>query len=266
MITPFTDAEGSILVQLLIAHCITDFLIQSNKGVRDKEEKLARSGYLWKHVGITMLVAWLILFNAAYWKQVLFIGTTHFLIDLGKIYTAKWGRKPVSSSFQLWLFIIDQLLHVIMIVVAWLWIIGGWARFQTALEGLHQYHFLLRVLGYLLVMGPVSYLIKFLTSKWAGALEKSNDGLQNAGMWIGFLERLLIITLVYMDQFTGIGFLVTAKSILRLIDRPEAPRVDTGQQPTFSSRKHTEYVLIGTFLSFGAAMIIGIVINWLIKH
>ncbi|HVG11992.1 MAG TPA: DUF3307 domain-containing protein, partial [Flavisolibacter sp.] len=178
MTTPFTDAEGSILVQLLIAHCITDFLIQSNKGVRDKEEKLAKSTYLWKHVGITMLVAWLILFNTSYWKQILFIGSTHFLIDLAKIYVAKRRRKPVSSAFQLWLFIIDQLLHIVMIVIAWLWIIDGWTRFGAAVgEGLHHYHFLLRVLGYLLVMGPVSYLIKFLTSKWAGALEKSNDGL-----------------------------------------------------------------------------------------
>jgi len=88
------------------------------------------------------------------------------------------------------------------------------------------------------------------------------DSLKDAGRWIGMLERILIITFIFINQYIGIGFLIAAKSLLRLIDKPENA---FGTSKPFSSRKHTEYVLIGTFLSFAIAILTGLVINWLLS-
>lgn len=56
--------------------------------------------------------------------------------------------------------------------------------------------------------------------------------------------RLLEVRIGY--QFGAIGFLFAAKSLLRFID---------------TARAKTEYVLVGTLLSFGIAIISGIIIT-----
>jgi hypothetical protein len=261
----FTYAEGSLMVRLLIAHFLTDFFLQSANQVRDKNLKGIRSSALWVHIATTVVVAWVFVFQWHYWPQMVLLGSTHLLIDLAKRYIDIRNRKPYSTSFQTSIFLIDQLLHITVLIVLWLWMISGWERMVGILRTyLPQYSLLLYVLGYLIVLGPVGYLIRFLTVQWADDLDQTNDGLKNAGMWIGCLERVLVLTLVLMHQFTAIGFLVTAKSLLRLIDRPEPAKVNTGQSFPFSARKHTEYVLIGTFLSFGFAILAGLCINWLL--
>ena len=74
-------------------------------------------------------------------------------------------------------------------------------------------------------------------------------GLDNGGMWIGQLERILILMFILFHVPTGIGFLIAAKSILRFSEARE-------------EQKLAEYVLIGTFLSFGLA----ILLSFCMKH
>ena len=267
MITPFTTEEGSLLVRILIAHCITDFLLQSAKGVKSKQEKILRSASLYKHIGVLIIITWLLIWDRNQWLAVSIIALTHLIIDAAKL----WANKKISEKSNphkdIWLFSIDQLLHVIVIVWVWLQMIGGYhAIARMAKIILPDYHLLLRVLGYLILIGPVTYIIRFLTKKWSDHLD-TREGLQDAGKWIGILERILIITLVFIEQFTAIGFLVAAKSIIRLIDKPEVspPLQELMHKPAFNARKHTEYVLIGTFLSFGFAIVTGLIINWLAK-
>lgn len=78
-------------------------------------------------------------------------------------------------------------------------------------------------------------------------MEKINDTeIQRAGRWIGTIERVLALALVLLNQYTAIGFIIAAKSILRYNEK------DTGK---------TEYVLVGTLLSFSIALFIGIGIS-----
>jgi hypothetical protein len=156
----------------------------------------------------------------------------------------------------------DQLIHIFIIVVLWLALINGWSKMNFLLRRyLPDYRILLVVLGYLLMTNPIGYFIQFITKRWVKDLNMG-DSLKDAGRWIGMLERILIITFIFINQYIGIGFLIAAKSLLRLIDRPES--VFASSQP-FSSRKHTEYVLIGTFLSFTLAILTGLAINWLLN-
>ena len=75
-----------------------------------------------------------------------------------------------------------------------------------------------------------------------------DESLQSAGKYIGMLERLFVFAFFASGHPEGVGFLIAAKSVFRFGDLKEA-----------KSRKLTEYVLIGTLVSFGIAMITGII-------
>lgn len=72
--------------------------------------------------------------------------------------------------------------------------------------------------------------------------EGADRGLPDGGRMIGRLERLLIYLFVLIDAPTAIGFLVTAKSILRF-----------GEIKDRESHRLAEYIIIGTLMSFGFA-------------
>ncbi len=257
--TPFSYDEASILVRLLIAHCITDFLLQPDKWIIDKRRKVWSSKYLWYHGIVTGALAWVFVPDLQLWWAILFIITTHSITDGWKLSAEKKRGSKLS------LFLVDQLIHVVVLVITWLWIIDGWKGVNIFIQTfLPDYKILLRLLGYLIMIGPVGYVIQFLTRKWMYDLHP-DDSLKEAGKWIGNLERVLTITFIYINQFGAIGFLFAAKSILRVIDKPDKPNSEPTLIKPFSSRKRTEYVLIGTFLSFTIAILTGLIVNWLLS-
>src|SRR5690606_25230358 len=98
---------------------------------------------------------------------------------------------------------------------------------------------------------PASVLVKILISGWAPKTEDDkNDSLQNAGKYIGILERLFVFAFILTDHWEGIGFMLAAKSIFRFGDLKES-----------KDRKLTEYVMIGTLLSFGMAILVGLLLT-----
>lgn len=255
----FTYEEASLLMRLLIAHCLTDFFLQPDKWVKEKRRKIWRSKYLWYHGLITGGVAWIFLADIRLWWIVLLITITHVITDGYKLQAE---RKRGSGLIP---FLVDQFIHLVVIIISWLWIIKGWSKMNLVLhEFLPHYRILIRLLGYLLMIGPVGYIIQFLTRKWQNELNPE-DSLKDAGKWIGILERVLTLTFVFISQFGAIGFLITAKSLLRVIDKPDKPSGEPTLIRPFSSRKRTEYVLIGTFLSFSIAILTGLIINWVLS-
>ena len=72
----------------------------------------------------------------------------------------------------------------------------------------------------------------------------------NAGRVIGNVERMLTLVFVMLGQYEAIGFLLAAKSLLRFRE------TDTVK---------SEYVLVGTLLSFGIAILIGVAVKLLIE-
>jgi hypothetical protein len=268
MTTFFTHEEGSILLRLLIAHLLTDFFWQPDKWVKEKENRIWSSKFLWYHCILTGIVAWIFLWDTSLWWAALAVMFLHLLTDGVKSTISrninKNGHYTVEKKAKigLKLFTIDQLSHILVLIAVWLFIIKGYGRTYVLLKkALPDYRLLLHAAGYLFVLEPVGYFIGWLTRRWSGELNVE-DSLHDAGRWIGMLERILILTFVYMGQFAAIGFLITAKSLLRVIDRPDRATTDPGFIQPFSSRKHSEYVLIGTFLSFAIALGTGLIVNY----
>jgi len=103
--------------------------------------------------------------------------------------------------------------------------------------------------AYLLAITAGYYLIYFVLSKF-----QIDDaaGLKHAGLAIGVLERIFVLTLVLLGEFTAISLVLAAKSIARFAD--------------LKKREFAEYYLIGTFSSMLFALFVGVVTVWLLKQ
>lgn len=232
-----------ILIQLILAHLIGDFLLQPKKWVEDKERRTLRSPYLYYHVLIHMVLVMLILGDLNLWWIAALTGITHYAIDLSKLLL----QKPKTKK---WWFFADQFLHLIVILGIGVY----FNELDTAI--FKNREFLKYVLGAFFLTTPVSIIMKMLLSTWTPSTNhQSNietESLSNAGKYIGILERLLVFTFISVNHWEGVGFMIAAKSIFRFSDLAQAKQ-----------RKLTEYVLIGTLLSFGIAVCTAILINYL---
>lgn len=94
-----------------------------------------------------------------------------------------------------------------------------------------------------------SMVIKVIMSQWA--IEGNEGSLEKAGQYIEMLERLLVFGFVVLNQWQAIGWLIAAKSVFRFADLSKA-----------RDRKPTEYILIGTLISFGMAIFIGMLYQY----
>jgi len=229
----------NLLLRLLIAHLLTDFVLQPTSWVKDKKQKKQRSPKLYFHVLIAGATAYLFAGLWHNWWLPLIIIITHFFIDLWKL------NRPENLTY----FLLDQLFHILVVIALWISISFDLHTVWAYLIALTQNtKFWLIATGYVLVTWPLGYIIGMATEKWRDAAEVNKEGLAKAGVWIGFFERLLILTFIISNQFAAVGFLIAAKSILRFSDKE-------------NTQKKTEYVLIGTLMSFAFAAIIGIVIT-----
>ena len=233
-----------ILLQLLLAHILTDFVLQPSRLIRHKRRLKGRSWFLYVHAFLAGFLSLLFLQNLELWLTAVFIGVTHFLIDLWKLQQRKDNLK---------FFLLDQFLHLLIIGLAWLYIIDGFDKIFPLLQNLlTDTYFLAALIGYLLIIFPTGFLIGKATQRWQDEIEISHKkhSLEAAGRYIGIFERILVLTFILTDNFSAIGFLIAAKSILRFSDKSE-----TG------ARKQTEYVLIGTLMSFAITIVIGLLIR-----
>ena len=233
-----------IFVKLLLAHLLGDFLLQPTSWVLDKESKKHKSIYLYIHTAIHGILAWILVGEMAFGWFAMVLALLHGGIDFIKLYFQKTKTK------RNW-FVIDQALHLVVIVL----IISVYKKLTIDFEILNN-EFWIITTGILFLTKPTSIILKNVISIWTPENVSENDSsLQNAGNYIGILERLLIFCFLMTNHFEAIGFLLAAKSIFRFGDLKEA-----------TDRKLTEYVLIGTLLSFGIAILIGLLAQYLVLH
>ena len=222
-----------LFLSLLLAHVIGDFYLQRDKYCVQKEERKFKSWFLYVHSLIIGSVSWVAVPVYNFGFYAISIAFSHLVIDVIKTYCPK----------VLWNFVIDQIVHLlILIIVA--------SSFDTTTELPIQsldcngsFSIPLFILAILLCMKPANILIKLVLKKYQIGEAQSCENIKNAGALIGNLERILTIIFVIIGQYEAIGFIVAAKSILRFKD------TDTAK---------TEYVLAGTFMSFGIALLCGL--------
>jgi len=225
-----------LLIKLFLAHIIGDFFIQPFSWVKDKEKKKLKSTKFYLHIAVHIALLFLIVYDLNLWPLIITIGVSHFIIDTVKLYAQKGAK-----SKRYWFFI-DQFLHVTAIVLAYVFFVDSHIFDDFKTENM-----LLLITCLLFLTYPISIIMKVIFTKWnIEALTKGDKSLEDAGKYIGILERLLVFVFIVSNHWGAVGFLITAKSVFRFGDLRES-----------KDRKLTEYVLIGTLISFSIAIAVG---------
>ena len=233
-----------ILIQLIAAHLAGDFLLQSDRMCADKlsNNSTAKRKALILHALIQAALAYVFVAQWSCWIIPVVIGFSHFVIDMVKTMSK---RKDFISL--IW----DQIAHFCIIIGLW-WFAFARIPQVDVTDEIFSTNIWLIATAYIAVLAPTSILIKSFIEyeRWMPSGGVS-QGLPNAGKWIGYLERVLILTFIFTDNIEGIGFLLAAKSVFRFGELNKAKDI-----------KITEYVLIGTFASFTIAILIGFATKW----
>ena len=222
------------LVKMILAHLLSDFILQPKSWIHGRNTRHFASPYLYLHGMVTAVTA-LLLVGFQYWLAILVIMITHILID---------GWKSFQKE-EVKYFLLDQLFHFLVILVCWYVIFLYPDDLVAAWEEISDKDSIILVTAYVFVTFPAGIFISQITKKWR---DRITDGttLGNAGKWIGIIERVIILTLVIQNQYEAIGLLIAAKSLLRFneANRPEIK---------------TEYLLIGTLISISLSILTGLI-------
>ena len=235
----------TLFLLLLAAHFIGDFYLQPKHWVTCRAEKGVQSPSLYLHAGVhctlSLIALWIAdvsLYQGLAAAAV--VTVSHFLIDW-----AKAGRTGTLA------FTLDQLAHIVVLVLVSLSF--QQAPLWTNLTKISDYittDNLLYVVGYIVIFRPASIVIALVLSHHTKQLEgKNGENLGQAGRYIGYVERLLALSFILVDEYTGLGFLVATKTVFRV-----------GDLSRQKDMRLTEYMMLGTLLSFATALIVG----WLI--
>jgi hypothetical protein len=179
------------------------------------------------------------------------IGLTlvHLVFEWGKLSLVRLTTKAEGSLA----FVAGQLVYVFPVCVA-AEIIAK-TPLHELMVGLtwlqsHAEQTLLLLVVYVGVIFGGGHFIRLVTKSLIrrdlGSAGQTTEELQNAGMYIGWLERFLILTSLLLQSPATVGLILTAKSIARY--------------PEFKSKRFAEYFLIGTLLSISIGVVGGLIL------
>lgn len=231
------------LLALLAAHLVADFVLQTDWVIAKKRRWWGMALHI---AGVAAMTA-LTIGRLDPAVLALIVGS-HLAMDLAKTFLMK---------DDLWPFLFDQAVHLAAIaLVVFLFpdtVANGWWGQLPADQQNAYYTVLVGLSGLILAVPAGGIVIGKMMAPLAG--HSGAGGLPKAGQYIGWLERGLTLLFVLIGQPEGVGLLLTAKSILRFSD-----------VNTTHVRAHTEYVILGTLLSFAWALTVAVLTQAALKH
>lgn len=225
-------AVAETFLFLLGAHLLADFVLQDRWMVTHKR----RPSVFALHVALVAGLAWLALASTRpeAWAAVIIIAVTHAAMDWLKLRHLGGG---------LWPFALDQSAHVMVIAIIaaiWpdLWAQGAWGALAPA-ERQGSIMAAAVLAGGIAAVRVGAVVLREAIRALGWENEAHGKSLPGAGALIGQLERALILFFMLSGQATGVALLIGAKAVLRIRDE---------------DRRHSEYVIAGTLMSFGWAL------------
>lgn len=236
-----------LLLKFLLAHFLGDFILQTKKMVSNK----SKASFFTLHILIHAVLLCLFLYGDHMWWPIVIVVLGHAIIDFVKLKLVH--KVPVTT-----LFLLDQILHLLLIGS----VLMLFSTLTISTSFFNSSLFWLTLLAVVLVTKVAAVFIRILLSPYQQQkmlVETKKEVTDEkitfaAGNYIGILERLFIFGFVISGYWEGVGFLLAAKSIFRFGDLNNA-----------KERYLTEYVLIGTLLSFGWAILVGLLFTYTLK-
>ena len=240
-----------ILLQFL-AHLLSDYIFQSQSWSNGKSRKPVTKYHIY-HVLVVFACSWLFSLDPGYLGAAVVLTVIHLFTDIMKSFLVLRAKKTgINKNY----FFTDQLIHLVFLVII-----------PIVYQQWHEIHFVAAfplktiaiVTAFVFCTKPANICIKNILTVFAIAIpteehpfvvkaeeQNTEKSLPNAGKLIGTMERVLTLALILVGQYGAVGLIIAAKSILR-----------------FSDTQMNEYILVGTLLSFGLAVLAGILISQL---
>ncbi|TDT45527.1 uncharacterized protein DUF3307 [Maribacter spongiicola] len=225
-----------IFIKLVLAHLIGDFVLQPTRWVLHKQSNKITSKFLYVHVLLHFALYMLFLWDLSLWAIALVVTVAHFGIDVLKLYTNTLFKNKSIPFF------IDQLLHI-LVIYSCAFYTDLYEHTLSLFENLDWY----LVTAIVFVTYPAAIIMGMILEGMSNQIETDHKSLPNAGKYIGIIERLFVLIFIVIGRWEVIGLLIAAKSVFRFNDLKER-----------NNRKLTEYILIGTLVSFGLAILAGL--------
>ena len=215
-----------LVLSLVLAHLVADFMLQTGKSCKDKKERHWKSPHHYIHALFVFGLSWLVSWDVS-----------HLVIDIWKSY---------REDNVVW-FALDQMMHLLVIAgVAYAWTrCHDW----NLPFGIELRHVVIAV-ALLICWKPANIFIKLMLKHYSVNMPEDKESGFNAGALIGTIERWLILIFVCLQRYEALGLLIAAKSIIRFGDKETAK---------------TEYVLAGTLLSILIAVLAGMMVMLLLS-
>ncbi|MFZ5978551.1 MAG: DUF3307 domain-containing protein [Bacteroidota bacterium] len=224
-------------IKLILSHLLTDFILQPTSWIKARYSRHFLSLHLYLHAFITALVVWCMLGFQYHWV-VIVIFITHLCIDGWKSY-----QKPTVQYF-----IIDQVLHFLVIVACWYFTFFNLGSLLAILQPYYENVEVWKIVtGFVFITTPAAIFIGKFTCQWRDKIEFA-ENLANAGKWIGIAERIIVLIFILYAQYAAIGLLVAAKALIRFNEKDR-------------QEIKTEYLVVGTLLSLAIAVVVGVLIK-----
>lgn len=238
-----------ILLQFL-AHILADFIFQSQQWSSGKSRS-PFTKYHFYHVLVVFACSWLLSLDPGYFAAAVILTVIHFFTDVLKSYLVIRSKKKGTNKSY---FFTDQAIHLVFLILV-----------PFVYEQGHGISFLMEfplktiaiVTAFVFCTKPANIIIKNILTVFAIAIptedhpnvarpeaQTTEKSLPNAGKLIGIMERVLTLALILVGQYGAVGLIIAAKSILR-----------------FKDTQMNEYILVGTLVSFGLAVLPGILIS-----
>lgn len=282
-----------LLIALVTAHLISDFIVQTDGMVARKRDRKSRLFAVTVHVVMTLITLAVLILPAknttadwtVYGLILLITGAAHFITDLAKEGLQSRAIERISTTsgdsgdgdvrharIRAKAFIYDQLAHLAVIIGLTMafgsympdpifGFLGVEASYFTQTDYLIILTAISTIITGVFVGGHlIGLLTDTLSDRAGGAVARDDEGLTGGGKIIGWLERAIVIGLVFAGELGAIGFVIAAKSILRFGD--VGPRSDQAS----ADRHKVEYIIIGTFMSFGWALLVAGLGVWTINR
>lgn len=283
-----------IVLLLLLAHLVADFWLQTDAMVKNKMKNLKK--HMLHHLittGLALIIIWgyshhfTNLLGYLLLPLAIIVGT-HLVIDILKVKLLDTIKIADSNSLKkLWFFLVDQILHITMLLITCILFFPMKATTmttsflqlfsETTSLGIVNTVLFIAIL-FILATSVSGHIVKLLVgslpSEFANfegeftlnhqlTATKSNNQpkresnfteqyhyltysnpLLSRGKLIGYIERLLVISLTMVGAYPSIAFIIAAKSIARF--------------KQLDDRNWAEYFLLGTLTSIFLGLILGL--------
>lgn len=235
-----------VSLALFTAHLLADFILQSSAQIAGKQagrwSSFAAHGATHGVTSLLLLALFVpptIGLSSTYIVLLLLVAG-HLAVDGCKLRAQERWPAPVVR-----LFLGDQLVHVLLVLLSAAALVGSSPvtlfRLLQAWALAHREPLLTAGAISITVIFAGGFLIQLLLTPFRPASASMDadssprrHGMPNAGMYIGWLERAIVMTAIVMGEHTLVGFVIAAKAIIRFKE---------------TELDFAEYFLLGTFLS-----------------